>query len=117
MMSEPRVVRCSCPHMCYLRSNGLPIGMFPDCRPAATEARLGPGDMLLLYTDGVIETEGSGGELFGLERVRGHLAPGHDGPRSLTADLYRAIADHQDMARLSDDVTFVAARMEPASTF
>ncbi len=39
-----------------LSSNGLPIGMFPDRRYAAREIRLEPGDTLLLYTDGVLET-------------------------------------------------------------
>ena len=94
-----------------LGSNGLPIGMVPDCRAAATRIRLAPGDVLLLYTDGVVETVGKDGELFGVDRVRSILGPDVDGPRSLTAELYRSIADHQDMAHLNDDVTFVAARM------
>ncbi len=97
-----------------LGSTGLPLGMFPDCRPGAAQVRFDPGDLLLLYTDGVVETEGEDGELFGVDRVRSILVPGADGPRALTADLYRAIAAHQDMARLNDDVTFVAARVEPA---
>jgi sigma-B regulation protein RsbU (phosphoserine phosphatase) len=96
-----------------LGSTGLPLGMFPDCLPSAARVRLDAGDVLLLYTDGVVETVGRDGELFGLDRVRTILAPDVDGPRALTSDLYRAIADHQDMAHLNDDVTFVAARVEP----
>lgn len=108
----PMLVRRATGAIEELGSTGLPLGMFPDCRPSATRVGLDPGDMLLLYTDGVVETVGKDGELFGLDRVRTILVPDVDGPRSLTSDLYRAIADHQDMARLNDDVTFVAARME-----
>ncbi len=96
-----------------LSSSGLPVGMFPDRRYAATETRLDPDDTVLLYTDGVVETENDKGELFGLDRLREHLREDFETPRELTDSLYRTIAEHQDMARLNDDVTFVAARMGP----
>jgi len=94
-----------------LTSNGLPIGMFPDRRYSETEIRLDPGDTMLLYTDGVLETTNKDGELFGLGRLRELLQSEFEEPRSLTDCLYRKIAEHQDMERLHDDVTFVAARM------
>ena len=108
----PMLLRRAAGSIEELGSTGLPIGMLPDCRPAAMSIRLAPGDTLLLYTDGVVETVGEDGELFGVDRVRSILVPEIDGPRSLTAELFRSIAEHQDMAHLNDDVTFVAARMK-----
>ncbi len=52
-------------------------------------------------------------EAFGIERVRELLRQDTDSPRVLTETLYGAIAAHQDMARLSDDITFVAATVVP----
>lgn len=95
-----------------LPSNGLPIGMFPDRRYTATGLRLEPGDTLLLYTDGLIETTNEKGELFGMERLHRHLQSEFDTLRSLTDSLYRTISEFQDMDRLNDDVTFVAARVD-----
>jgi sigma-B regulation protein RsbU (phosphoserine phosphatase) len=94
-----------------LSSNGLPIGMFPDRRYTASETRLEPGDTMLLYTDGLVETTNEDGESFGIERLRGFLRSEAETPRSLTDSLYRNIAEHQDMEKLDDDVTFVAARV------
>ena len=96
-----------------LPANGLPIGMFSGRRYTAKEVRLKPGDTLLMYTDGLVETTNTEGEFFGLDRLRGHLQPKIDTPRSLTDSLYRTIAQYQDMAKLDDDVTFVAAKMGP----
>jgi serine phosphatase RsbU (regulator of sigma subunit) len=60
-----------------------------------------------------VETANAKGEFFGLDRLRGHLQSKIDAPRSLTDSLYRAIAQHQAMDKLDDDVTFVALRMGP----
>jgi sigma-B regulation protein RsbU (phosphoserine phosphatase) len=95
-----------------LASNGIPVGMFPDSEYVAEEMRLFPNDTLLLYTDGVVETTNRESEFFGLDRLRSHLKESTDEPKSLTDTLYRKIAGYQDMAKLDDDVTFVAARMD-----
>ncbi len=94
-----------------LSSVGLPIGMFPDRRYEAGAIRLDPGDTLLLYTDGVVESTNKTGECFGVDRLRRHLASEIDEPRSLTDSIYRDLAEYQDMAKLDDDVTFVAAKV------
>lgn len=95
-----------------LPSTGLPIGMFPGLSYPARTVRLEPGDTLLFYTDGVVETMNDRDEPFGFDRLRAFLAAQSDtSPRPLTERLYRTIAAHQDMARLDDDVTFVAARV------
>lgn len=54
----------------------LPLGIRFELEMEALEARVDPGDTLLLYTDGVVETLNPGGETFGFERLPAALAPG-----------------------------------------
>ena len=52
-----------------LGRGGLPLGIRLDVEPAIGEATLAPGDLLVLYTDGVPEEVGPSGESFGFERL------------------------------------------------
>ncbi len=60
-----------------LPSTGVPLGLGPAGGfPQGPEAILGPGDLVLLLSDGIVEARSGGGKLFGLERtlevVRAH---------------------------------------------
>jgi serine phosphatase RsbU (regulator of sigma subunit) len=48
--------------------HSAPLGVFPDWSCGLEEAELSPGDVLVLYTDGVIEAR-RGKELFGEGRL------------------------------------------------
>lgn len=52
---------------------GTVLGAFPDQQFEQTSFRLEAGDVFLAYTDGLIETRGEDGELFGRDRVEGAL--------------------------------------------
>jgi len=94
-----------------LSSNSGPIGLLPDQRYVAEQVRLSPGETLLFYTDGLLEAFDSDGQEFGIERVRRLLGKAPDVPEEITGALYGAVASHQDMAKLDDDITFLAARV------
>lgn len=49
-------------------STGFPLGMFRDASFAPVRLHLCPGEMLFLFTDGLSEADGEGGE-YGVERV------------------------------------------------
>jgi serine phosphatase RsbU (regulator of sigma subunit) len=52
-----------------LEEGGPVLGIFPDRRYDDQTVTLGPGDRLLLFTDGVTEAQNSSGEEFGDERL------------------------------------------------
>jgi sigma-B regulation protein RsbU (phosphoserine phosphatase) len=54
---------------CTGEAAGPALGFFPDAAYAGAEFPLEPGDVLLLYTDGLVEVCGRGGEEFGEERL------------------------------------------------
>jgi phosphoserine phosphatase RsbU/P len=51
-----------------LESTGFPLGMFREASFAPVRLELCPGDLLFLYTDGLSEATGEGGE-YGVDRV------------------------------------------------
>ena len=52
-----------------LRSTGMALGVIEDAQWKQKVVKLGPGDVLVLYSDGVIEAEDAQGESFGDERL------------------------------------------------
>ena len=52
-----------------VHTKGRVLGVLPEVDAAEVEASMAPGDMLVLYTDGISEAR-DGGELFGEQRLR-----------------------------------------------
>ncbi len=64
----PLLVRAS-GHLERLSSNCMVLGMFEDWQSEIAKVKLAPGDILVLYTDGVTEASNSKFEEFGEERL------------------------------------------------
>jgi sigma-B regulation protein RsbU (phosphoserine phosphatase) len=92
-----------------LKSVCLPLGFFPEL-PRCTENKfaLGEGDVAVLVTDGVLESESPSGEEFGagrlLEVLREHRL---DPAREIVECVYAAIRDFAQNEKQMDDVTVV----------
>ncbi len=69
------------------------------------------GDLLLLYSDGIVEAEDAGGEMFEEERLQEILLENRDSaPAQIKEAVLQALSRHtRDMAQ-SDDVTLVVAK-------
>jgi sigma-B regulation protein RsbU (phosphoserine phosphatase) len=73
--------------------------------------RLGAGDLLLLYTDGLTEALDASGHEFGLERVRGELRlEAHLGASSTLERLARSVQAFAGDHPQHDDITLIALR-------
>ena len=51
----------------WLEPSGAPVGMFPDSNYQESVVQLNPGDMVIAYTDGVIEATNPGREEWGVQ--------------------------------------------------
>lgn len=77
---------------------------------------LDPGDMLLLYTDGLTEALNAGGEEFGVKRLREELrrtAP--SGASETLQHLARSVRFFAGEQPQHDDITLIALRKKPVS--
>jgi serine phosphatase RsbU (regulator of sigma subunit)/biotin operon repressor len=86
------------------------LGLFKDWECQAQEARIRPGDILALYTDGVTEACNEHGEEFGEERLAKALRRGYDLSAS---ELLSVVVD--EVRRFSpneqhDDITLIVAK-------
>jgi serine phosphatase RsbU (regulator of sigma subunit) len=52
-----------------LRADNIPLGILHRMAPIAHTITLGPGDMLLVATDGIAEARGRNGQMFGFPRL------------------------------------------------
>ncbi|MEA2707885.1 MAG: phosphoserine phosphatase RsbU/P [Phycisphaerales bacterium] len=99
--------------------SGLPLGIDADERYADGVVRFEPGDLLLLYTDGITEARGPGTAdfaLFGYDRLDAALAGcAHDAGDALTCVL-RDVDHFTGGAAPSDDQTLMAAAFTSDST-
>lgn len=89
-----------------------PIGLgylLPDVPMDVGTEQLEPGDLVLLYTDGVVEARSPGGEFFGVARLQElvvrQLAGGLTPPETLRR-VVRELLDHHEQ-QLPDDATFL----------
>jgi hypothetical protein len=90
---------------------GTWLGAMRDVRrhTVDTELTLEPGDIVLLYTDGVTEARAASGEQFGLERLSALLENSSDLPMQAVIErVYQAVVSHA--RELDDDVTLLAFR-------
>jgi sigma-B regulation protein RsbU (phosphoserine phosphatase) len=87
----------------------LPLGMIEGTSYSQTGVQLDPGDLLLLYTDGISEAEDAAGEQLGLA---GLLALARalpvESPAAAAQALLSAVAKFRGSAPREDDETIVA---------
>ncbi|MGD8968292.1 MAG: SpoIIE family protein phosphatase [Anaerolineae bacterium] len=83
----PYVVRSeAAPEIETLSRTGIPLGIFGDQTWEQGRADLAPGDVLVLYTDGVTDAQGAHGTFFGADRLL----------TSVRANVGRSAKDIQD---------------------
>jgi serine phosphatase RsbU (regulator of sigma subunit)/ligand-binding sensor domain-containing protein len=90
----------------------LPLGMAPDVKYPDHELKLQPGDVVIFYTDGIIEAENGAEEMYGTERLL-NLATGMDSAASaedVTEAILQDVADFVGAAEQYDDMTVVVVK-------
>jgi serine phosphatase RsbU (regulator of sigma subunit) len=91
-----------------------PLGVFADQRFRTTKEDLGPGDVLLVYTDGVTDSR-RGQEVFGLAGIAAVASQqGSTGPREIAEAVYRSAVAFHDPAFPDDDRLVIAVRLRNA---
>jgi len=93
----------------FLEEGGLAIGFTRDAKYEDMELTLSPGDRLVLYSDGILETVNGEGEPFGLDRLRVAVDRHRDKPLSTSLkELLLSVDQWRGRAEPDDDVSILA---------
>jgi sigma-B regulation protein RsbU (phosphoserine phosphatase) len=94
-----------------LVSGGIPLGMLESFPFEEGEILLAPGDLLVMYSDGITEAMNASQVQFGRERLVEFLREQHDRPvKELSTAIVESVRRHEQGSVQSDDITLVAAR-------
>lgn len=104
---HPALIRRSDGEVDVVDDNGWMLGAFDDLKVGVADVHLSPGDLLLCFTDGIVEAR-RGDEQFGMERVVSLLAGTSDcGVHEVVALLLASVTDFAD-GDATDDIAVVA---------
>jgi serine phosphatase RsbU (regulator of sigma subunit) len=94
-----------------LTATGVALGMFEGSTFASARTRVEPGDLLILYSDGITEAEDPSGqplEEVGLQAIVDSYPSAT--PAELCAHILRAVEMHAQASRFGDDLTILILR-------
>jgi sigma-B regulation protein RsbU (phosphoserine phosphatase) len=100
------------PEVLRLEAGGAPVGLFGFSRYEQGEIRLEPGDLLVLFTDGISEAENPAEEEWGEEAlIESARRASHLAPVEAIAGILRDADAFAGGAPQHDDMTLVLARV------
>jgi phosphoserine phosphatase RsbU/P len=97
-----------------IQTEGFPLGLFPNAQYDELSITTKPGDVLVFFSDGIVDAENTEGEMFGTERLtevlREHPAACNSAQATVDAILAAVSAFQSGMAHF-DDETLVVLRV------
>jgi sigma-B regulation protein RsbU (phosphoserine phosphatase) len=106
----PILLHKGAPHTLHV--TGTVVGAFPFARYEEKQVELESGDVLVAYTDGIVEPENEYGEMFGEKRLTDLLVKNADrDSQEIIARVMEAVLQWTgESAELQDDMTILVAR-------
>jgi len=96
-----------------LGEGGLVLGVLESTVFKEISIPFNPGDLLLLYSDGITEAMNESFEEFGEERMMNLVNKNrHDSSQNIVEDVFKAVQQHTGDAPQTDDMTMVIVRRE-----
>jgi sigma-B regulation protein RsbU (phosphoserine phosphatase) len=91
--------------------NGMVVGAFPFAKYDESSVVLEAGDLLVFYTDGIVEPENEFGEMFGEQQLKDLLLRmAHSETGQILNEVIEAVHRHTGSPELQDDMTILVAR-------
>lgn len=105
--------RCTTDEIRLLGSTGGLLGLMEDQKFGVENVRMHPGDILLLYTDGITEARNKTGAFFGEERLYELLRKYHnESPKNISAHILDELQRFSSDSVYSDDKTLVVIKRD-----
>jgi sigma-B regulation protein RsbU (phosphoserine phosphatase) len=99
------------PDVRTVQAEGFPLGLFPNVEYEEFTLSTRPGDLIVFFSDGIVDAEDATGEMFGNERLTQLLEAQHHPTAQSTVDaVLKAVSDFQSGTDHFDDETVVVLR-------
>ena len=109
----PRPVLARDGKISAIEATGLPLGLFDDVSYDEFRFELQPGDVFVLFSDGILDARNRRGELFGRTRVETIIAECAARSADCVVDsLFKAASEHSAGVETFDDQTVVAIKVK-----
>lgn len=95
-----------------LPEHRLPLGALTTSRYQRMEVPLAPGEIILAYSDGVVEARSPRGEFFGVQRLVSVLEESPSEPREVVRRVLDAVDRFTHGQEPYDDLTLIALRRQ-----
>jgi phosphoserine phosphatase RsbU/P len=94
-----------------LAATGIAMGVIDDATYSQVSMQMGPGDVLVLYTDGITEAENAALEMFSVERLEKIILASHQlSANDLSQEILNAVKAFTGDHPQSDDITLMVIR-------
>lgn len=91
----------------------FPLGILEEADYMETRVGLAPGDMIVFYTDGIVEAKNEREEIFGFERLTETVAAGKSlKAEGLLKEIMKRVTEFVGTAAQSDDLTVIVVKVE-----
>jgi sigma-B regulation protein RsbU (phosphoserine phosphatase) len=114
--NPPLLLRAETGELIELTRTGMVLGLFESVRFDQRSVQLQPGDLVLLYTDGVTDALDAQGQEFGLDRLRQMVLDHRNASAAeLASALDGTVTAFAGAAARFDDITVVIAKRTAAN--
>lgn len=97
----------------FVEYGDLPLGMFPDAHFHQHFIRFEPGQVMVIYTDGITEAANENGEEYGADRFAKRVLDGIDlSARELIDHIRKGVSDFTERKFLDDDGTLFIVKAQ-----
>ena len=103
------------PSVRTIQAEGFPLGLFPNAEYEEFTLSTRPGDLIVFFSDGIVDAINATGEMFGDERLTHLLESQHHPTAQSTVDaILQAVTDFQaGTAHFDDETIVVLHALEP----
>jgi len=96
----------------WLRADAMPLGVLPNTQYSVQKIQLESDDVLVLYTDGLTESENAGGEEFAPERVADIVSRhAEETAQEIYNELRTGLVEFRGSDSYDDDLTLIVMKV------
>jgi sigma-B regulation protein RsbU (phosphoserine phosphatase) len=95
------------------KSHGIPLGIYKNKTYKNTTVQLQQGDLILLYTDGVINSRDSSGTHYGIEKLKSNIQSMNNlTAKEVVNEIMQSIVIYEGERHQSDDISLMALKLQ-----